>query len=834
MASRSEKSGKKIGLKRDVDGDQLKSVMSKFVREKGAPAPTSPSARRITPAMDSIETTSKKVSGNSEDAEAIGQILPDLKIIQRIMVGSVLSPRDLTDTDVTVTSDSLEFNDGITRPLLQVVSNYIKKTHKINERLEGILTDTWFVDGSYPILVLPENNIDQIINGEITSSNESYKDYAIKDHTSQGLGFLGGLQSHISFEAYSETGVAEKHSLPGIQITDNFNIFKEGAWKERLRKASVRGVLRAQAGLKTSASLERYKGMSDAKLEALYKEKRENDRQENIAITPQAYMNRASIGHPLPIYLPAESVIPIHHPGTPEDHIAYFIVLDDNNRPVSRARDRDYYGDIKREFEATGKQDDGSSVIQQVRRALGYRKEGTGGHHEQFASIITQQLHNALRAGMFDEDLEFDFQQNILSIMLWRQLKNRNTKILFIPKEIMTYIAFDYNQDGTGKTLLQDMKILLAARSSLFFANHMGQLASSVSRKRFRLTIDEDDPDPEKTIAIARDTILNDGARSFPIGASNPVDMVDALKRDSYSFEFDSNNPKMPQTRMVSEDAPPATAGGNEDYADTLRRATAQSFGIPPELVDPQSSPDFATSVVNNNQMMARWVQQAQKKFMAKITEYVQNLVRYSSVIRGELAKELSDKDVLKLLTKEQKSMDGEELLDMFIDSLEVTLPSPDTNSLIQQAETLRSYVEFIDIALDGYLPPDAFEGLDGYNRARASIKGRMVREWMGNNNVAPELDQLIGLFSPKDEEQQLSSLVEYVELVKDAVKRYEEGTATPEPIPEEEPTSTDDADLGDGTNGEGEPTDNPDDLETGDDQNVNGDDEEVDPNLEV
>lgn len=59
-------------------------------------------------------------------------------------------------------------------------------------------------------------------------------------------------------------------------------------------------------------------------------------------------LNRKSIGSPLEIKLPPESVIPVFASGFPEKHIGYFLVIDPEGYPVSKDKKMNYFNEFGR------------------------------------------------------------------------------------------------------------------------------------------------------------------------------------------------------------------------------------------------------------------------------------------------------------------------------------------------------------------------------------------------------------------------------------------------------------------------------------------------------
>lgn len=750
----------KLGHRRK-DTSQWEAVQSKLV-----PDPQ----RRVNPRenteldlpRDFFDRLTSQTGQDSVDAKSVFQLLPDVELTEQILVGSILSPKDMSSVDLGFSVNNT-FSSELARALLTVVEDHFKNDYKIDDQLDTMLEEILFTKGAYPLMVLPENNLDRLINNHQSKvSTEHFQDALKRTQDNLPMGFLGHpRQSSISMETFRgerDNRHAEKIKdasteveLPGIEVTDNFNLLKQPHYQRCYRQRRIGELLgRNQVSMESAT-----KGLSDEKIEQLYQRSANPTPEPAQMITPQSYMTRGSVGHPLVLKLPIESVVPVHVPGQPDNHIGYFLVLDENSRPVVKEEKRDYYGEIQQSFNK-GRSEDTSSLVNQTKQALnGVMGGSSGGNdqnnleaiHEAYGRILETDLQNRLRNGIYDEEYEVAFTQDIYRLMLWRSLHSKSTRLLYVPRELMTYMAFNYNEMGIGENLLNQSKILSSMRSVLLFADTMSGVRNAVGRKKATIRLDPDDPDPSKTISDIQETVLQTGQRGFPIGSPDPSLTLDYLNRAGFDFSVETENESYPATNVDYDDYTSDQQGGNSDLQDRLRRMQISGWGVNPELVDPESSPDFATSVVNNNLIMTRRVLRYQNRFTSYLTEHVRCYTRHSSILRGKLAEIIEENK--KSLTKEQKGESYDVVIDNFIDAIETFLPSPDNTKLDQQSEALDHYVNILDRALEAYVTEDLFPAdllnkePDAVSQTMAAIRSYYIRRWLENNNVMPELDEL-------------------------------------------------------------------------------------------
>lgn len=772
--------------------DEVKAVFSKLTRDPDQPRQQRPSDKRDLPlSRDILEKQSKDIAQDSIDADSVFQLLPDVELAEQILVGSILSPKDMTNVELGFTVEEGRFDSEVTRPLLNVIETHFKEHYKINDRLDGMLEEILFTKGAHILTVLPENNLDQIINGASGLSMERYEQAMTRMQQTRPLGFLGHpREERVSMEQFHRfedalkiKGVLKgKRSgpveLPHVEVTDKFDALKTPGLSKVGRHVKINNLLGRHNVSIESAS----KGMTAEQIDALY-ERPNQEGTTTQTVVPSLYMDKPSVGHPLVLKLPMESVIPVYVPGQPEEHIGYFVMIDHNGRPILRDKNRDYYTELRAGFKANT-QDNTSELVRQTREAMGGvqpdNTENVDQIQKAYAEIIENDLVNRLRNGIYKEEFSLGSTEEIYTIMLHRSLKQQRTQLLYIPAELVTYMAFEYDDNGVGRSLLTKSKILSSMRSVLLFAETMSGVRNAVGRKKANINVDPDDPDPEKTISDIQSLILESSHRGFPLGSPDPGQTLDYLNRAGYDFSINVESDNYPTTKVDFDDYQSNVQAGNPELSDKLRRMHISGWGINPELVDPTQSPEFATSVVNNNLMMSRRVLRIQKRFTRYITHFVRNFTTHSATLRQELNEAL--KGCKQKLTPEHRKLDDETLLDTFIQAVSVSLPEPDTTRIDQQQQAFEQYSNLLDRALEAYITADLFPAEmlsrepDTVNHVISMIRAYYQRMWLERNNVLPELNQLTEMDGRKSKFSLLDVQKGQFKSLGEALQEYFEG----------------------------------------------------------
>jgi len=760
------------------------------------------------------------------DSKLTMQMLPDIDVASQILISMVLSPKDMTTLEINYQLGEDILPPEVASLVIDELADYFDKVYKIKDKLPRQLKDILFRTGSYPVAVLPENAIDEIINGVRTISNESLD--VVIDNRSQylhNLGVLGPSQlsiptakSEIKYTTESFTGInkAKPHVNPKmrlendftdgvdthITITDNIQALKLPLLYQRTREQKIRNVV--SPGLEDISTIETggeglnphgvirkmTDDLNDREIRSLFYKGRRFHHNPVVSLKTQNQLNRYTVGEPLVLHLPSESVIPVHVPGRPEEKIGMFVILDAEGYPLSQAGAPDEFRRMQMRMNSTTSF--ASSMLNKVKN----QQEGFDfGQPRTFdycaaayGDFIERDLTSRLRNGMYDNGVALARNTEIYRIMLARSLQEQNTQLLFIPIEFASYMAFDYDDNGLGKSLLDDARIVNSMRVMTQMADTMAAIRNSIGRTDVQVKLDPDDPDPNKS----KETIIHEIARSrvssFPLGANTVADMVDGIMRAGIEIHV-TGHPGLPDYDVTFTEKSTNYPKVDQDLRDNLRKQSIMSTGVTPEMVDSAYQPEFATIFTENNVIMAKRATMIQDMFMSQETELLKRIVVSSGNLYGRLAgilidnfdtikKHLKNRDdliqrgfILSSLVnyddikEQQKSGEKieytsemldksktnivEKLLSESISSLEASLPRPTSVSLDRQMESYGKYKTAVEEALNAYFDNSSFtDQLAGQSSEQLeSIKNAcrdyFLRQYLSENGILPEVTRL-------------------------------------------------------------------------------------------
>lgn len=726
-----------------------------------------------------IQAISESIKTRNKDNENILQLFPDIELAIQILVSSILSPKDMMSIVLNYKNTEPIVSASLTGKLMDIISTSLEDDYKIKDDLPTILTDALFSTGSYVKAVIPESIVDKVINNRHRISTEDFKNSADALFNDKAeivnLGFLGNTNStkkSVSLENFGEltketnydskVRVAINDSkLPDkktsdallVEVVDNFDLLKLPDLLE-YKRSIVSSMLISNEGRKyTKTSLN----------ELLFA--RPNGKQSNFIALPKASSaKRKSVGKPLVIRLPSESVIPIYIPGDETKHIGYFVLIDAEGNPVTEDSNRTYMDGLSNLGTiGNGAGDTLSGILLEraKKNIQGIQSFGDiklENMTKIYSSIIEQDLTERLQNGIYGKNVKISDSQEIYRVMLARSLASQHTRLLFVPSDLVTYFAFKYFNNGVGKSYLDNIKLLTSLRAVMLFSKIMAMVKSAISITKVNMTIDPRDPDPRKTVETAIHDIVKMRQMYFPVGVTSPSDLVDWLNRAGLEFTFEGH-PGLPDTKFEFETSNMQRDVPDEALDEALRKQTYMSIGLSPETVDSGMNAEFATTVVANNILFSKRVYMLGNMFSNQLTDYAKKLILYNEDVMTQLKTIVSENEETLMKNKSQEDKEfynnnKEEYISNlvidFVNSIKVELPKPDTTSITNQSAAYDEYIEALDKVIQHWVSSELIssdingEISNNMDSIRNNIKSYFIRKWCMENGYMIELEELV------------------------------------------------------------------------------------------
>ena len=725
-----------------------------------------------------LQAISDKIKSRIRDNENITQLFPDIELAIQILVSSILSPKDMIKTEIIYRAEVPILPPELLSKLNSEVKKHLEGHYHIKDDLPEILRDTLFEKGSYVKAVIPESVVDEIINGNTGVSTEAISEILSNDGKPVPLGILGSpgpsrrmgtamerfrsdvkyTPDHTSHLTYREGDNLKEICTESLDITDNFRLLKLPLVNEAMRKERIRDIISPRSMSMESAKV---KKITDLELsEKLYKSK-DATQQTMLVVPKMGNAKRKSVGRPLVMRLPSESVIPVYMPGNATNHIGYFVLTDIDGNPVTVDSNQDHIDGLGSAImNQNQSQSLSSMLISKAKRNLtdSVAEPTIDQITRIYGSIVEKDLMDRLKNGIYGQDITVGDNNEIYQIMLARALANMYTRLIYVPGELVGYFAFKYFNNGVGKSYLDDIKILSSLRAIMMFAKVMAMTKNSIALTHVNITLDPNDPDPQKTLEMSTHEIVRLRQQYFPLGINSPVDLVDWIQRAGFEFSFEGH-PGLPQTKFDFETKNLQHTVPDSDLDELLRKQTYMAFGLSPETIDNGFNSEFATTVVSNNILLSKRVIQLQSVITKQLSTFVRKVILNDSFIKQDLMDVLvANKGLVeKSLTEEEQTAyasNGDafmiDVMERYVEQLYLDLPKPDVTSIETQIAAFDQYKESLEKTIDSwinseFITSDLVGDISGnVDSVKAVVKNYFLRKWMSENGFMAELSDIV------------------------------------------------------------------------------------------
>lgn len=779
-----------------------RSVASKLIKDSSGSGVEGYNGK-TSPSDSIINTLSKNTATNIEDYSYIFQTLPDTKTAMEIWVSCLITPKDgMTESLIwSVDNSATEYSAELFGYLLNELKDYFENDYDIKVLLKPAIENALFKTGSYSLVVIPESSLDDIINGKSAVSNEAmvHKLFDGGDGSFPQLGILGdvngsniGLESLISNPTVN-TSTINRTIHPGLTVSDNPNGLKLFKALNTVRKNNVKSRISRRFSLEGLATVDLSKSndvdngdphrsnQNDDKenkkkehvfdsrvktelVEALYKD-RAFDGQSVVTLKTNKDATRQSLGHPLVLHVPAASIIPVHVPGKPEEIVGAFIIVDEYGNVLNTCKANDLY-DTSRQS-SREKVVQGQNVIKSMNlysngcmddiRNNGNDGETLNSLAKTYGSLIEEDLLRRLNNGLYGEAVEIANPEEIYRIMFSRALNAMKTQLIYCPSELLTYFAFDYNKYGIGKSLLEDGRTIATLRAAMTYSDIYARIENSTGRRKLTVTLDEDDPDPLKTIEHVVSEYNRVNSYNLPLMSEGPIDAINTLREANIDIVIQGDNRAIPTTQVDVEDVTVNRVLPDQDLQDNIKNMQHASLGIPATVMDETNNVDFSIQAKTSHTLFNKRILTNQMIISRGLLEdHVTKYTLNSGTLIKRLA--LKIKEYKELLTDEQRALgNAMPIIEEFLSCMQIKLPAPDSMRMDERTEDLDKHKSFIENAVDAMYPDSVMEMIlpedisDKYSVIKDLLKSTLVGKYISENNYLPELGKLLDLDNADD-----------------------------------------------------------------------------------
>lgn len=704
-----------------------------------------------------LESIHAKIKNSNNNNKNIIKLFPDIELAIQILVSSILSPKKMTDIELNYKlKKNTSLNVTALSDVLLKIKEYISETYEIEEKLPDILREALFNTGSYSLAVIPESSVDDVINSDLLPS------YSAEEFKQKSDILLHNLTTPINIvnTITRSPGISENPDLTDftkhlasenfVQVTDNVNILRFNSIKESVTKKIVNNAIKRNIAV-SQESLDKINYLD------IFRTKNTTATRSNVEFIKQKTETvRKSIGKPMVVKLPSASVMPVFIPGNETEHIGYFVLLDETGKPLSAtASDSNITG--LNSVMSQGNQQSAVTITQKAYNNLIGNTTNTTDVNQLFdlyKDVLEKQIYSSIKNSLYGSNVEIAQKNDIYFLMFTRALSEQKTSILYIPKDLLIYFAFYYDDHGIGQSLLENITILSSLRAILLFSKVMAHAKQAIDVTKVNISLDPNDPDPEKTIEQVQNSVYKLRQNFFPIGINNPMDLVNWIQTVGLQFSYE-NNPLLPNVKIDFENVELQHSIPDSDLEEDLRKQSIISLGLSPETIDSGFTPEFATTVVTNNILLSKRVAIYQKLHAKDIKSFVSAIMYNDEELRNILRTHILENidTITTGVTDEEKTLytkSKEEFVEYFIDKISdnivIELPKPDNTNISSLSTEYDLYKDNLEKVIDSVVSSEIFsENIAGelnthIDTIKNIYKHHLLREWMVNNNYYPEV----------------------------------------------------------------------------------------------
>lgn len=726
-----------------------------------------------------IRPMARRIADLRNDAKMIEALAPEVTKAREIVIPSIISPSDMRDGEIAILSTAPSLSEDANAEISKILHDHFNGKLKVSAKLPEWIKEALFGAGAMPLLVLPVTEIDTIISdpSAVVSKTKSYA----REDLAVAWGRAGQDVERMvaTIEKTSILGIADcaprppRAEAPPQVDADALRPAVESAvaaflqdFEPTLKKSDGPydfAGLWTKTGKGIKENLQRFAtsalegiGIDDNPdiLKADGARKSVKTREltarlvTNYSLKSLVTVNaetKPSVGDPVVYELPPESVIPVFTPGTPSDHLGYFIVLDEYGNPV-HAAEGSPVSNLSDSRQVTP-----SSLYKAFGFDDNYALKGGQLKVEQdalmmniYQTIVDAHLKARLKSNGLS-NIYIGAPSSVYRCMFARYLSLRKTRLLFVPRDLMTYFCFRYNDDGTGRSKIEDIKFLLSLKITLLICRIMAAMNAAINRKKLTINFTDAMGDPIAYMQMAEKEYIDKMVTNFTY---DPTEITRTLAQKSLTIKA-RNLPGAEAFEIDSEPNEVRDTRPDDGLMEDIDNMMVLMLDVPASAYNMLSEHEFSRSVATNNLFFSRVVAAYQKPVCEHVAGHVRLYTTMSESLKERILEILKAgehaKDEPGTAAPEQGSIDAR--LAEVISHITASLPSPTVAPSKTEFEELDAIITSLGTALEAVFDNDLGSKDDNpIAVVRALVKSDVVRDYMSKIGVLrdvtiPDLD---------------------------------------------------------------------------------------------
>lgn len=757
---------------------------------------------KVTPSsvLGIVQASFNRVGSDRAENRKILQLLPEVNKAARLIVASIFSPNDLSRQNIQVVFDSPHLDQEINERLNIMATDYFENNLQLKRHAPSWVFQAGYETGSAIFAIVPLASFAKI-HDESYVGTESFVKKVVEPTCEITLfGFGDGPRQQATrgrFDQEIKALETLSHQIVPLELS---KVIEVRPTKTDESSPSIKLLIDRMIGtealsLTDNPSILQLKTESDKKStkrrqDILNSTFRKRPMEEGI-VTVSARRDlvnkeRAQLGRPILQRLPPEAVTVIHTPGDPNDHQGYLVLLDHTGNPIDVIAEQSAMNPNDHNYSQSQ-----STLFNQVYSAYGYSNQRSLANTEVMGRIYNQIVSEHIRtrldkAGFNNAAIEVS--DSVMRCMFTRFLQEKKTRVLFLPKDLVTYMTFEKDQNGYGVSRLDRIKFNLGMKMAVQVSRVLASIKAAMDNRKIEIRFTDNMlENPETVFADVIREYVQKSTMSF---STDPNQIQNQIADKSLSI----NGLDIPGMEQFSISNEPASRGSASDFDPAIQeyidKGILNGLGVPAAAMNSLNEDEYARSVTTTNLFFAMDISIDQDVVISDVSDLLQKYSRYSEEFQEEIYKIIpSLRGVDETSKKENDSSiespkDAENkepgitdiplglTLDTLLDSLRITLPHPNIAPNKAQFEALSSMVTSITETVAALFPDDLMGSDDKLAPAlrmlRAKFTAMNIRSYLetsGMNSIdIPDTefaDELIGIGKLIEGLQNVSKLME-------------------------------------------------------------------------
>ncbi len=717
------------------------------------------------------QTVTVSAASSIENLQIIESIPEVQQAIYKIIIPSIISPNDFKEDNVTYRSTCTDISEEKNTQIAKMIRKRFEDEMKLSSSYGEWIAHAKYIYGAKILVTIPLSSMEDMfaesrVNNPAATESEIYD--SVYKRTAE-ISPYGLSDSAIKRNKKPDTPPL-RHSMAalendidilmgkigsGLVREESYDGPKNTTEKREAITSFYSSVVESVTILDNTDVLAADKLLRERSEKTLSKRRQpDKHKPSQFSTVPSQKKNATEVDHPLFLQPSAESVIPIISPNNPREHIGYFIAQDNYGTAINLSNS---LNNIKLpKIEATGRRE----AINSFYHAHGFgdlksfASNGTINHFDTMSEIYRRVIEAHLNDRLKDagyRSFQVGSNNAVYEAMFTRYLNHRGTRLLFVPAEMVTYLAYHYNDNGTGKSKLEEIKFPLSIYLSLTTARTISQMNNAIDRRKATIRF----PDNYRGNVLeyaqtVKAALVKKELVGFPLDYRQAAD---SINQKGITVKI-ANVPGAENYEIEHVNAQRGSAEIDEQLFTNTLNQVITGLDTPPSAMNAIGEFEFMRSIAVTNIFFSRFIDGQQRITCEKISEFLRSYIRFSGPLMAELRKILTAGDHKTVADSDddtgivdEKAMQDEALnalIERVLAGIEMRLPSANIAPSKAQFEALTEFTAAIDSMLqmlyDPVIAGDDTASGQVLDSIRALTKHDIIRQAMGHFGIGTEV----------------------------------------------------------------------------------------------